>query len=60
MPVFELEVDADEARAILAGAPGVTVVDDAAHRQFPMPIDVVGQDDTFVGRIRRSHDDSRA
>ena len=53
-------VDADQARHVLTAAPGVTVVDDPAAKQFPTPIDVVGQDDTYVGRIRRSHDDAHA
>ncbi|NBO46007.1 MAG: aspartate-semialdehyde dehydrogenase [Actinobacteria bacterium] len=57
---FNQEVDADAARALLAQAPGVTVVDDPSARSFPTPIDVVGLDDTFVGRIRRSHDDRHA
>lgn len=57
---FRQEVDADAARALLEAAPGVIVVDDPAARRFPTPIDVVGQDDTYVGRIRRSHDDSHA
>lgn len=53
---FAADVDADEARTLLTAAPGVTVLDDPATKQFPTPIDVVGRDDTFVGRIRRSHD----
>jgi aspartate-semialdehyde dehydrogenase len=57
---FTSEVDADEARALLVAAPGVTVVDDPSAKKFPTPIDVVGLDDTFVGRIRRSHDNPRA
>jgi len=58
--VFAEQVDADEARALLAAAPGVSVMDDSAAKVFPTPIDVVGQDDTFVGRIRRSRDDEKA
>ena len=57
---FSSAVDADQARHVLTAAPGVTVVDDPAAKQFPTPIDVVGQDDTYVGRIRRSHDDAHA
>lgn len=57
---FKHEVDADAARELLAQAPGVTVVDDPGSRSFPTPIDVVGLDNTFVGRIRRSHDDVNA
>lgn len=55
---FAQDVDADQARMILAGSSGVTVIDEPNQKQFPMPIDVVGCDDTFVGRIRRSRDHS--
>ena len=34
--------------------------DDPAIGEFPTPIDVVGTDPTWVGRIRRSLDDPRA
>jgi aspartate-semialdehyde dehydrogenase len=57
---FATEVDADEARALLEAADGVKVVDDPANKQFPTPIDVVGTDPTWVGRIRRSIDDPRS
>jgi aspartate-semialdehyde dehydrogenase len=54
---FSRPVAADEARAVLAAAPGVAVVDDPAAGEFPTPADVVGTDPTWVGRIRRSPDD---
>ncbi|MFH1418507.1 MAG: aspartate-semialdehyde dehydrogenase [Planctomycetota bacterium] len=50
---FEKPIDEQEARAILADAPGVTVIDDREANRFPMPIDATGQDDCLVGRIRR-------
>ena len=49
---FEQPLSADEAREILAGAPGVCVVDDPAHSKYPLPLDAAGQDEVFVGRIR--------
>jgi aspartate-semialdehyde dehydrogenase len=58
--VFGAEVDAEGARAVLRSAPGVIVVDDPAAGEFPMPIDAVGTDPSWVGRIRRSLDDPRA
>lgn len=58
--VFGSEVDADGAREVLQSAPGVIVVDDPAAGEFPMPIDAVGTDPSWVGRIRRSVDDPRA
>jgi aspartate-semialdehyde dehydrogenase len=42
----------DEARKILAKAPGVKVVDDPEKFAYPMPLDAAGQDLTLVGRIR--------
>ncbi len=41
-----------EARAILAKAPGVKLVEDWVANYFPMPIDASGQDPVLVGRIR--------
>jgi aspartate-semialdehyde dehydrogenase len=46
-----------EARAILAAAPGVRLVDDMERNYFPMPHDASGQDDVLVGRIRRDVSD---
>jgi aspartate-semialdehyde dehydrogenase len=58
--VFGSEVDAEGAREVLRHAPGVILVDDPAAGEFPMPIDAVGTDPSWVGRIRRSLDDPRA
>jgi aspartate-semialdehyde dehydrogenase len=58
--VFGSEVDAEGAREVLRHAPGVILVDDPAAGEFPMPIDAVGTDPAWVGRIRRSIDDPRA
>ncbi|WP_306210695.1 aspartate-semialdehyde dehydrogenase [Actinoplanes sp. RD1] len=58
--VFGSEVDADEARAILRNAPAVILVDDPEAGEFPMPIDAVGTDPSWIGRIRRAMDDPRA
>jgi len=43
----------ERVRELLAQAPGVAVVDDPVHRQYPMPIFADGRDLTFVGRIRK-------
>ncbi len=45
-------LSADEARALLAEAPGVRVVDDRAGNRFPEPINASGIDEVLVGRIR--------
>ena len=50
---FERAVSPDEARAWLAAAPGVTVVDDPSRLVFPTPRDAEGKDPVLVGRIRR-------
>jgi aspartate-semialdehyde dehydrogenase len=42
-----------EIRAILAKAPGVTLVDDRENNLFPMPRTASGRDDVLVGRIRK-------
>jgi aspartate-semialdehyde dehydrogenase len=47
----------EEARSILASAPGVKLVDDVERNYFPMPRDASGQDDILVGRIRRDLSD---
>lgn len=49
---FSRPVTEEEARAVLAEAPGVRLVDDRASNTFPMPLAASGQDDTLVGRIR--------
>ena len=56
---FECEkpIAPDAARAILAGAAGVRIVDDVERNYFPMPRDASGQDDILVGRIRRDLSD---
>jgi aspartate-semialdehyde dehydrogenase len=46
-----------EVHAILAEAPGVTIVDDPVRNYFPMPIDASGRDDVLVGRIRQDPSD---
>ncbi|MFE7870208.1 aspartate-semialdehyde dehydrogenase [Micromonospora humida] len=58
--VFATEVDAEVAREVLRNAPGVILVDDPEAGEFPMPIDAVGTDPAWVGRIRRAVDDPRA
>ncbi|MEN3974843.1 aspartate-semialdehyde dehydrogenase [Emcibacter sp. SYSU 3D8] len=45
-------VTPEDARALLADAPGLRLVDDRAANHFPMPSEASGQDDVLVGRIR--------
>jgi aspartate-semialdehyde dehydrogenase len=51
----ERKLTAADARALLAGAPGVCVVDDPAAGAYPMPAPTAGTDPVFVGRIREDH-----
>jgi aspartate-semialdehyde dehydrogenase len=46
-------------RELLAGAPGVVVVDDPAAGRYPLPSEVSGRDEVFVGRIRRDESNPR-
>jgi aspartate-semialdehyde dehydrogenase len=50
----------ERARELLAAAPGVTVLDDPTSALYPLAIDAAGQDDVFVGRIRRDPGHERA
>ena len=50
---FERPITPDEARAALAAAPGVKVVDDPANLRYPMPLETSDQDLVYVGRVRR-------
>ena len=50
---FARPLSVEEARRILAEAPGVELVDDLAGKQYPMPLGVSGRDAVAVGRIRR-------
>ena len=50
---FSDAISPGEAREILAGAPGIRVVDDPRSNVYPTPIEAEGQDDVFVGRIRQ-------
>jgi len=43
----------DKVRELLKKAPGVVVIDDPKKNLYPMPKDVEGKDETFVGRIRQ-------
>jgi len=58
--VFGTEVDQRRAQEVLATAPGVVLCDDPAAGEYPTPVDVVGTDPTWVGRVRASLDDPRA
>lgn len=50
---FERPISVEEAKAALASAPGIKLVDDPAALRYPMPLDTSDQDLVFVGRVRR-------
>jgi aspartate-semialdehyde dehydrogenase len=46
------KISAAEVRELLAGAPGVRLLDDPANRLYPLALDCAGKFETLVGRIR--------
>jgi len=58
--IFEKEVSRQVAQDVLKNAAGVELVDDPENHKFPTPVDVVGTDPTWVGRVRKSLDDPYA
>jgi aspartate-semialdehyde dehydrogenase len=50
---FEKAFEISEIKNILENAPGVTVLDNPAKNEYPMPLFAHDKDDVFVGRIRR-------
>ncbi len=51
----ERKLTAQEAKKILANAPGVVVMDDPAEKKYPMPCFCSDKDEVFVGRIREDN-----
>ncbi|HQW04732.1 MAG: aspartate-semialdehyde dehydrogenase [Flavobacteriales bacterium] len=50
---FAKEFDLEEVRDLLRNAPGIRLFDDTAKNEYPMPLIANGQDEVFVGRLRR-------
>ena len=50
---FSRAISVDEARELLAAAPGVELRDDPAQGIYPSPLDSAGLDVALVGRIRQ-------
>jgi aspartate-semialdehyde dehydrogenase len=48
----EKKLTANEVRAILSEAPGIVVFDAPHKNVYPLPVSIVGTDETYVGRIR--------
>jgi aspartate-semialdehyde dehydrogenase len=49
---FEEPITADEARALLRKAPGVSVVDHRVDEGYVTPVECAGEDPVYVSRIR--------
>ena len=52
---FRTPMTEARARAVLAAAPGIRIVDDRAANRFPEPLAATGRDEVLVGRIRADH-----
>jgi len=50
---FRRRIPLEEARRLLADAPGVKLRDKPSEHQYPTPLEAAGQDITLVGRVRR-------
>ena len=49
---FDTPVTVEQAREVIANAPGCKLVEDLSKKMYPMPLDTSDQDIVFVGRIR--------
>ena len=52
---FENDFDLDEVRKMLSNAEGVTLKDDPENNVYPLATETSGQDNVFVGRLRRDY-----
>ena len=52
---FENPFEMDQIYKLLQKTEGVNIVDDVKNNVYPMPIDVEGKDEVYVGRIRRDY-----
>ena len=57
---FEKEYNLNDIPEILFSFPGVLVMDKPEDNLYPMPINVYGKDEVFVGRIRRDFSRDKA
>jgi len=52
---FENEISADQARQALLKTSGVTVIDLETDMEYVTPVEIQGEDNVFVSRIREDH-----
>ena len=58
--VLKKDTTVEEIREILKNAPGVLLIDDPEHNQYPLPSEATGHDEVYVGRIRKNISEDRA
>lgn len=51
----EKKLSPNEVRALLSAAPGIVVYDAPEKNLYPHPVDAVGRDEVYVGRIREDN-----
>jgi aspartate-semialdehyde dehydrogenase len=59
---FEVDTEGvtpGDIKGILAAAPGVILQDEPENQLYPMPANCVGENDVFVGRIRKDLDEDK-
>jgi aspartate-semialdehyde dehydrogenase len=49
---FDRPISVEQAREVLAKAPGLELVDEPQSNRYPMPLSVAGKDNCQVGRVR--------
>lgn len=52
---FDNDFDLDEVRKMLSNAEGITLKDDPENNVYPLATETSGQDNVFVGRLRRDY-----
>jgi len=57
---FSNPMEVNTIKELLNATPGVIVLDNPAKNKYPMPINVAGRDDVFVGRIRKDFSNPNA
>lgn len=56
---FNDDYNMEDVRQLLGDAPGIVLTDDPAAQRYPLATDAVGEQDVFVGRLRRDLDQPR-
>lgn len=57
---FKEDYDLNEVKELLAGAPGIVVVDSPEEQKYPLATDCEGKLEVFVGRLRRDLGEPKA